>query len=477
MLSHWIWLSIRKGIGPVGCKKLLTAVPDATDLYEMTREQYLSLGLKEMRSNWLESLLDKDLEAVKKIELDCKEHGIRCVTYGDPDYPQRLREIHDPPCVLYCKGTIPKVDEEATIGVVGTRRCSNYGLVIAKQITTLIALSGGIVVSGGARGIDTIALNSALSSVMPVICVLAGGLDEYYPAENAELFNYIADHGCLISEKPPGERAKPTYFVGRNRLISGLSLGVLVVEAPKGSGALTTAELALSQNRDVFTVNRSDNGKWCEGNQELLDAGCEAVADGWDLMSRYAHMFPGRIVDGRGREAMRRLYQNRYGDNFKAYFPMLADRPAGSRRRSGVRKLFDPTAVKNYAEDTTQPEHRLDSNAGGSESGFHLNASVRAECKPEPIVSVQTEHRPIPYIPSKTERRPKPVTFGNTEDIPDDLPEAERRVLSAMGKKPMEIDEIIMKSGMEPTAVSTALTMLQIKKRIIKCYGNSYQRL
>lgn len=429
MLTHWIWLSQRKGIGHVGRKKLLDIVPTAKEIYDMTPEQYLRLGMKEMRSNWIEFLSDKDLSGAEKIVKNCERFGIQCLSYDDSRYPQRLKEIHDPPCVLYYKGTIPNVDEEASVGIVGTRQCSNYGLLTAKQLSTLISLSGGIVISGGARGIDTIALNCALSSVMPVICVLAGGLDEYYPKENTELFEAIAAHGCLISEMPPGQRPLPNYFVGRNRLISGLSLGVLVVEAPKGSGALTTAELALSQNRDVFTVYRAENGKWCQGNVELINAGCEVVSDGWDLMSRYAHMFPGRVMDGRGREAMERLYRKRYGADFKVYSPVININPSQQQIRPMPHKFSESAKVVS----------QLDNHKEGAHSA------------PTPSVAYQ--------------------------DIPHDLPEAEKRILSVMGRDPMEIDAIIMKSGMEPVAVTTALTMLQIKKRIIKCFGNSYQRL
>lgn len=429
MVVHWIWLSQRKGIGHVGCKKLLERVPDAEQLYYMTPEQYASLGMKEMRKNWIESLSDKDLRDAEKVISDCERYGIKWLCYNDPCYPKRLKEIYDPPCILYYKGTMPNIDEEASVGVVGTRRCSNYGLLTAKQLSTLISLSGGIVVSGGARGIDTISLSCALSSVMPVICVLAGGLDEYYPKENTDLFEAITNHGCLISEMPPGVRPTPKYFVGRNRLISGLSLGVLVVEAPQGSGALTTAELALSQNRDVFTVRRADSGKWCQGNEELINTGCEVITDGWDLMSRYAHMFPGRVIDGRSREAMQRLCIQRYGTPFAVYSPIVELNREVKRRRPVIHE-----------------------NAQPSEVGCGSAAP-------------------------KTDDRYAHTSDRAYKDIPTNYSEPEKRILSVVGSTPMEMDDIIAKSGMDPTAVTTALTMLQIKRRIIKCFGNSYQRL
>lgn len=429
MLKHWIWLAQRKGIGHVGCKKLLEALHSAEEIYDMTAEQYATLSLKGMKSQWITSLADKDLKDAETVIHDCNRYGIQVITYNDSLYPQRLKDIYDPPCVLYCKGTMPEIDQEAVIGVVGTRRCTNYGLLLTKQMSSMISLSGGIVVSGGARGIDTMALYGALSAYMPVVCVLAGGLDRYYPSENRKLFEDITRQGCLLSELPPGTPPVPKYFVARNRLISGLSLGVLVIEAPEKSGALTTAELALSQNRDVFTLQRKDSGHYNRGNQALIDSGCQVVRDGWELLARYAPQFPDRLRDGRGREAMMLQCQKQYGKNFYFRSPQVVIGSPDSEKLEEILPL-----PKELSE-----------------------SMVRTISKP------------------KTQKKQKePDVF---EDIPEDLPESERKILTVLGKNAMELDEIIMKSGMEAMTVTTALTMLQIKKRIIKSFGNSYQRI
>ncbi len=416
MYKHWIWLTMRKGVGYVGCKKLLSVFHTAEAIYDLTATELQNSGLKNMGRNWIDSLLDKDLSEAERIERDCEKYGIKIIAYNDAIYPHRLKEIYDPPCVLYCKGTMPMIDNEVAIGVVGTRRCTNYGLILTKQFSSMIALSGGVVVSGGARGIDTMALQGAMDSYKPVVCVLPGGLDEYYPRENRKLFDDITRQGCLLSEIPPGGRPVPNYFIARNRLISGLSLGVLVVEAPMGSGALSTAELALSQNRDVFTVQREDSGYYNQGNEELIRAGCEVVEDGWALLSRYASAYPHCLRDGRGREAMQLQCQKQYGMpvSYVANPPREEPKPA-------VQKSKRPSILRS-----------------GETSGNKCS---------------------------------------NMEDGLQDLPETERKVLAVFGRDPMEMDEIIIKSGMEATAVITALTMLQIKKRIIKCFGNSYQRI
>ena len=412
MQKHWIWLTQRKGIGPVGCKKLLEAFQSAERIFDLTPAQLKVSGQHGVKRDWIDVLSDKDLTNAEKVVEDCDRHGIQIITYNDQYYPERLKQIYDPPCVLYCKGTMPKIDLEAAVGIVGTRRCTNFGLMQTKSMSELISRSGGLVVSGGARGIDTMALSSALSSYMPVVCVLAGGLDEYYPRENKLLFENIIRQGCLISEFPPGVSPLPQYFAGRNRLISGLSVAVLVVEAPKGSGALITAELALSQNRDVFTIQRADTGRYNSGNEELIQAGCEVVEDGWELLERYEPLFPQRLRDGRGREAM---------------------------QLQCLKHMGKPVVVRSPRMETAilSEEH--------------------------------SERAPAIAKSNRTTQSPKAIA--------DDLPGTEAQVLAVFGNDPLEMDEIIMRSGMEPNAVTTALTMLQIKKRIIKCFGNSYQRL
>lgn len=408
MLRHWIWLSRCKGVGPVTAKKLLGIFGTAEKIYSLTYEQCRKTeGLSE---RLIASLMDKDMGDIDDLVSRCDQLGIHFVTYADSLYPDRLRQIDDPPVVLYYKGTLPAIDQEAVIGIVGTRKCSNYGIVHAKQFSSLIALSGGVVVSGGARGIDTVALSSALGSIMPVICVLAGGLDEYYPKENKPLFEAIIRHGCLISEHPPGEKPYPKRFLERNRIISGLALGTLVIEAPKGSGSLSTAYHALAQNRDVYTIRRADLSERCMGNEELIQSGCEVVKDGWEVLRQYSYQFRERLIDGRSKEAAQILYHVRFGSSTAVYSPIL-----------------DP-------------------------------------CR-------------TPALPRKD--AVSPATGQKTCETLNDpqLTESENKVLSVFGAEPLEMDTVIMRAGLSPAETGIALTMLQLKKRIIKHFGNSYQRI
>ena len=162
MLKHWIWLTTRPGIGVHGRVALLRMFGTAEHIYELKERDYLETENFDRR--WLEGLLDKSLAGAEKILNVCDDKGISLLTYADRAYPARLRNIPDPPALLYYRGMLPDFDNEATIGVVGSRRCSAYGLLQAKQFGKLIAASGGIVISGGARGIDSMALRGALDS-------------------------------------------------------------------------------------------------------------------------------------------------------------------------------------------------------------------------------------------------------------------------------------------------------------------------
>ena len=341
MLKHWIWLTTRPGIGVHGRAALLRLFGTAERIFEMKERDYLATEGFECR--WLESLLDKSLDEAEKILIECDDKSIRLVTYADGAYPSRLRNISDPPALLYYCGTLPDFDNEAVIGVIGSRRCSAYGLLHAKQFSKLIASSGGLVVSGGARGIDSMALRGALDSEMPVACVLGCGVDVVYPPENRELFRQIAAHGCLLSEYRPGTRPDRGNFPVRNRIISGLALGVLVVEAPERSGALITANLALEQGRDVFAIPGNIGVKSCEGSNRLIRDGAIVVENGWEILREYEHLFPGKLSDGRSREAMERGFMARFGRPAPVYTPVVLEEPVD-------KKVIDNPENRNYSD-------------------------------------------------------------------------------------------------------------------------------
>ncbi len=287
MLKYWIWLTTRKGLGTCSVCQLLRHFASPEAIYHADSKSIETIkGLHNP-----EALQDKNLREAEKILRDCRNKGISLVTMQDAAYPRRLLALEDPPAVLYYKGVLPDLNGPV-IGVVGTRHGSLYGLTQARRMGYGLSRCGAVVVSGGARGVDTEAMRGALLGGSPVAAVLGCGVDVAYPAENRSLFRDVESRGCLISEYPPGTGPRPEHFPVRNRIISGLSLGVLVVEAPAKSGALITAERALDQGRDVFALPANVDQPSGDGNLQLLRDGAILVRDPWEILQEYARQFP-----------------------------------------------------------------------------------------------------------------------------------------------------------------------------------------
>jgi DNA processing protein len=212
-----------------------------------------------------------------------KRQSVQALTWHDDKYPARLKEIYDYPPILYMKGEILPEDDWC-LAVVGTQQVTAYGRQITEEITTDLARNKITVVSGLARGVDTIAHHATLEAGGRTIAVAACGLDTIYPPENANLARQIIEHGALISEYPLGTKPKPEYFPRRNRILSGMSLGVLVTEAGEGSGALITADLALEQNRDVLAVPGSVLSPASQGTNRLIQQGAKLVQNCQDIL-------------------------------------------------------------------------------------------------------------------------------------------------------------------------------------------------
>ena len=293
MIVHWLWLATRPDISDRLKAKLVRHFEDPESIYFADPESYREV--EELSQEGLDALKDKDLSRGEQILAECRQKNIRILTYRDAAYPQRLKNISDPPLVFYYKGQLPDFDGQPLIGVVGTRSASAYGLTAAKRLGYQIASCGGTVVSGMAYGIDGMAMRGALTAGGTVIGILGCGADMVYPVSNRPLFTDTEQYGCIMSEFPPGTPPIARNFPRRNRIISGLSCGVLVVEAPEKSGALITARLAADQGRDVFVVPGNIDVPTFVGSNRLLRDGAIAVSHGWDIMSEYESQFPGKI--------------------------------------------------------------------------------------------------------------------------------------------------------------------------------------
>lgn len=291
MLSYWLWFCQMEAFTRRQKLELLRHFSDLEEIYLCKDFSHIP-GLTQEQN---EQLLNKDMREAEKLQNVCRRKDIRILSIQDKAYPSRLRNIADPPVVLFYKGVLPDFTQIPSIGIVGTRKATAYGLTVARQFGAQISQCGGLVVSGGAAGVDTMALQGALDAQGETVAVLGCGVDVVYPRTNRRLFMQIQERGCLMSEYLPGEQPKPWHFPERNRIISGLSNGVLVVEAPEKSGALITARDALEQGRDVYTVPANINMPTCAGSNALLSNGAAAVFTGWDVMKEYADQYPDRV--------------------------------------------------------------------------------------------------------------------------------------------------------------------------------------
>ena len=293
MLLHWIWLAHRPNLTDRTKVQLLQHFSDPEDIFFAAKDAFDHIeGLTEEAK---ESLQDKNLTGAEEILDACRREKLHILTYRDAAYPVRLKNIADPPVVLYYKGTLPDFDGSPVIGVVGTRKASAYGMQTAKRMGYQIGRCGGIVVSGMAYGIDGMAMAGALTAGQRVVGVLGCGADVVYPLSNRSLFADTERYGCILSEFAPGTPPVKWNFPKRNRIISGLSCGVLVVEAPEKSGALITARQAADQGRDVFVVPGNIDIPSFVGSNRLLRDGAIAVSSGWDILSEYEAQYPDKI--------------------------------------------------------------------------------------------------------------------------------------------------------------------------------------
>ena len=274
------------GLGPIGFKKLLNHFSAIEKAWLASFVELKKAGLKENLANKIARGREKiDLDAEFKLLAD---QNIDTLSILDKNYPSLLKEIYDPPPMLYLKGCLSDKDE-FSIGVVGARKLSFYGQQVTPQIVSDLSNSGLTIVSGLALGIDTLAHKSALQNNNRTIAVLGCGLADkvIYPRQNQELAAQIAQNGAVLSEFPPQTSPLAQYFPMRNRLIAGLSLGTLVIEAAQHSGALITARQALEQNREVFAVPGSIHAQNSIGTNSLIKMGAKLVTQASDVLEEF----------------------------------------------------------------------------------------------------------------------------------------------------------------------------------------------
>ena len=272
-----------EGLGPIAFKKLLAHFNSLEEAWSIEINQLRQAGLE---NSVIEQIKKQrpQINPSEQMERLTKE-GIDLITILDKNYPKLLKEIYSPPALLYIRGKL-ELNDEFSLAIVGTRKLSSYGQQITPLITSDLAGAGLTIISGLAKGIDTLAHQAALKANGRTIAVLGSGLDKksIYPSINRHLAEEISQKGAVISEFPIGAEPLAQHFPQRNRIISGLSLGILVIEAPEKSGALITAKDALEQNRDVFAIPGPILAKNSLGPNNLIKMGAKLVSQANDIL-------------------------------------------------------------------------------------------------------------------------------------------------------------------------------------------------
>jgi DNA processing protein len=322
-LARWVALSRVQGLGCVSFKKLAGHFGDPTEALSASTAALAEIpGLDPSVIDGLRNFSAWD-EAEKEI-IKAENAAVKIVPFTDSSYPARLRMIPDPPPLLYLKGEIRREDEKA-VAVVGSRSTSDYGRRVARDLCRGLASLGFTVVSGMARGIDGTAHETSLNAGGRTIAVLGSGVDRVYPAEHDKLYRRISENGGVISEFPMGTRPLAFNFPARNRVISGLSLGVVVVEATEKSGSLITAALALEQGREVFAVPGEVGASRSRGAHRLIRQGAKLVETVDDIMEEIAPQLLAR--SGKAVSAPRPTLPQNLGVEFQKIFALFEERP------------------------------------------------------------------------------------------------------------------------------------------------------
>ena len=527
-IIYWLWLQQRLGFASRFVGAVLEQPGSARFIYERTEDDLWALGL--FPPYIIKLLRNKSTAEAEQVQEKCLRLGLDILTPDMRLYPKRLLSITDPPAALFVRGDMPNFDQELCIAVVGTRKVSAYGAAMAQDIAGRLTDAGCLVISGAARGIDTAAHQGALiSKGGRTAAVLGCGINYTYNMRGAGLRDVIAANGALISEYPPDYPPSAHTFPVRNRLISGISLGVIVVEAGLVSGSINTAYNALHQSRDVFAVAPSIVPYNSEGVTRLLSEGAESISCPLDVLSHYADQFAYklRITSDCSEDFMHGVTSSSFRgtlndvfDRFRyrfsghcapgkpvsaeEYLPdtpdpadhedfMPAVRPSGGEEEAedGYRIARDALISCEYDSadrlidrllGSFVPSWRVpvpggfpDDGMSRKKSGRIHNSADAAEPAGESVETARVEDR-APYdsgLQSLYESSPDDA-FGLP--VGEDLSEDAARLYGFMDTRPVSADELARLSGIAPSRLLSLLTELELYGLISAHSGKRYSR-
>ena len=444
-ILFWIWLSRRFGAGSKLYPVLLERFGTPYDIYNADEEEIVAtmpeLGARERRA-----LCDKNLDEAYEIAGYCKRNNYSILCYGDTRYPLSYRSLSDPPLLLYYRGTLPDFQNRLCIAMVGTRKMSEYGRRIAYKIAYELAAAGVIIVSGMALGVDSVAACAALAAGGQTVAIFGNGIDVAYPPEHAGFKKILEQRALVMSEFAPGSEPKGSHFPIRNRLISGLCQGTLVVEGAEGSGALITADRALSQGRDLYAVPANIGDPNASGVNRLIRDGARVVLCADDILKQYSLLY---------RHATSAASSASLGKRSDYDGEMLARMGVYSRTVGGYERVSAATLMPTQPPLESQPKTEIPKTAIKSQKSEPRTRKPKAEVAPPKTAPCDADH---------------------SAEILQSLSERERAVFEAIPMDhPLAIDRL-QSLGYSTGELLAALSLLEIRGLIQTLPGGLYCR-
>ncbi len=443
----WIWLAEKCGPCSTELLKLIEKLGSIDDIFAADYDGYCDTGVSE---RLCEDLCDKNTANAMKIISYCHAAGVTILTYDSPRYPASLRSLKNPPAVLYCAGELPDLNKNLCISMVGTRTVSEYGMRAAYKIAYEVASSGAILVSGMALGIDGIASCAAIASGGKTVAVLGCGIDRVYPKSHQRLWEAIKRHGAVITEFPPDTEPRGMNFPMRNRIISGLGQGTVVVDADLDSGAMITAKNAILQGRDIYAVPANIGSENSSGTNSLIRDGAQAVLCGNDIIRNYMYIYRDRLNVSK---LMKAEKNSDFDLDFVSRMGVAAKtNGSGARKQIGERPLTEKKTVR----DQHQVEKRPDGKAA--------RTAMKEPVKPA------------------AEKDLGGMTAGQSKQgddsakILEKLSEKQRKIFDEMPLDRAVTVDYLTKTGFALGEVISALTVLEIKGLVASLPGALYIR-
>ena len=430
---YWIWLADKCGPASKDIARLIGRFESPFEIYRLESEEIETLDFIGARLK--SALSEKSLEGAYSILKYCKKNKVDIITYSSKKYPSRLRSLEDPPAVLYCLGRLPDLDRRLCIGVVGTRKISAYGMQTSYKISYEMAAANICVISGMALGVDAVAACGALEAGGDTVAVLGCGIDIVDPKAHAKLKSSICKSGAVITEFPPSEPPYGRNFPKRNRLISGLSQGVLIIEGNSSSGAMITAERAISQGREVFALPGKVNESNSEGPNELIKRGANVALCSEDIILHYDFLYHDTI-------------------NYRGL------------KKASYSSEFSEEALEKYGV-STEVFYGASKNAQASEKPRARN---RVTVREEVVSSAAIENVAPESDNEITERK------DNSAELLDSLDSVTKRVFELMPLDRACTPDEFMSADIGIAEAITSLTLLEISGLAVSLPGGTYMR-